>query len=343
MTNRMNIPNKLFAKALVAFAIVLGATFSSFSSFAQEEEKGINYSAQLDTNVIVIGDQINLLLSIEQPKSLRVEFPVFMDSIGSGVEIIKQSPQDTIPLENGNIKVNKNFLITSFDDGVHKMNPFEFKIHDENLMNIIRTDTMLLGVKTFDIDTSKANFDIVMPIHTPIAFAEIAPWVFGGLIVAALIVLLILYLRKRKKNQPLFVKAKPAEPAHIIALRKLDEIKKQKLWETGKVKQFHSELTDTIRYYLDERFQLSTQESTTDEILKAVNAVEVNSDWHAKLKDILERADLAKFAKFTPLQDENELSLKFAYKIIETTIVEEAPAKEEKESIAVEETKKEEK
>ncbi len=339
----MNIPNKLFAKALVAFAIVLGATFSSFSSFAQEEEKGINYSAQLDTNVIVIGDQINLLLSIEQPKSLRVEFPVFMDSIGSGVEIIKQSPQDTIPLENGNIKVNKNFLITSFDDGVHKMNPFEFKIHDENLMNIIRTDTMLLGVKTFDIDTSKANFDIVMPIHTPIAFAEIAPWVFGGLIVAALIVLLILYLRKRKKNQPLFVKAKPAEPAHIIALRKLDEIKKQKLWETGKVKQFHSDLTDTIRYYLDERFQLSTQESTTDEILKAVNAVEVNSDWHAKLKDILERADLAKFAKFTPLQDENELSLKFAYKIIETTIVEEAPAKEEKESIAVEETKKEEK
>ncbi|MUP38987.1 hypothetical protein [Labilibaculum euxinus] len=343
MTNRMNIPNKLFAKALVAFAIVLGATFSSFSSFAQEEEKGINYSAQLDTNVIVIGDQINLLLSIEQPKSLRVEFPVFMDSIGSGVEIIKQSPQDTIPLENGNIKVNKNFLITSFDDGVHKMNPFEFKIHDENLMNIIRTDTMLLGVKTFDIDTSKANFDIVMPIHTPIAFAEIAPWVFGGLIVAALIVLLILYMRKRKKNQPLFVKAKPAEPAHIIALRKLDEIKKQKLWETGKVKQFHSDLTDTIRYYLDERFQLSTQESTTDEILKAVNAVEVNSDWHAKLKDILERADLAKFAKFTPLQDENELSLKFAYKIIETTIVEEAPAKEEKESIAVEETKKEEK
>ncbi|WP_461629890.1 hypothetical protein [Labilibaculum euxinus] len=343
MTNRMNIPNKLFAKAIVAFAIVLGATFSSFSSFAQEEEKGINYSAQLDTNVIVIGDQINLLLSIEQPKSLRVEFPVFMDSIGSGVEIIKQSPQDTIPLENGNIKVNKNFLITSFDDGVHKMNPFEFKIHDENLMNIIRTDTMLLGVKTFDIDTSKANFDIVMPIHTPIAFAEIAPWVFGGLIVAALIVLLILYLRKRKKNQPLFVKAKPAEPAHIIALRKLDEIKKQKLWETGKVKQFHSDLTDTIRYYLDERFQLSTQESTTDEILKAVNTVEVNSDWHAKLKDILERADLAKFAKFTPLQDENELSLKFAYKIIETTIVEEAPAKEEKESIAVEETKKEEK
>ncbi|PKQ64445.1 hypothetical protein BZG02_06450 [Labilibaculum filiforme] len=343
MTNRIKIPNNGFAKALFAFTIVLGATFSSFSSFAQEEGKDLNYSAQLDTNVIVIGDQINLKLSIEQPKGLFVEFPVFMDSISSGVEIINQSPQDTTTLENGNIKVNKNFLITSFNDGVHKMNPFEFKIHAENLMNIIRTDTMLLGVKTFEIDTSKANFDIIMPIHTPIAFAEIAPWAFGGLLLVALIILLLLYLRKRKKNQPLFVKVKPSEPAHVIALRKLDEIKKQKLWETGKVKQFHSDLTDTIRFYLDERFQLSTQESTTDEILKAVNKVEVNSDWHTKLKEVLERADLAKFAKFTPLQDENELSLKFAYKIIETTIVEETPAKEEKETTAVEETKKEEK
>lgn len=342
MTNIIDIPAKYIAKVLFAFAIVFGAVFSSFSSLAQEEEKGINYSAQLDTNVIMIGDQINLLLSVEQPKGLRIEFPVFMDSIGSGVEIIKQSLQDTIPLENGIIKVNKNFLITSFDDGVHKMNPFEFKIHDENLLNIIRTDTLFLGVKTFDIDTSKANFDIIMPINTPIAFTEIAPWVFGGLIVAALIVLLLLYLRKRKKNQPLFRKVKPTEPAHVIALRKLDEIKQQRLWEIGKVKQFHSELSDTIRLYMDERFQLSTQESTTDEILKAVNSVDVNSDWHAKLKEVLERADLAKFAKYTPLQDENELSLKFAYKIIETTIVEEAPPKEE-ELPALEEVKKEEK
>lgn len=343
MTNKINIPYQMIAKRLFVLVLVLGATFSSFSSFAQDEDKGINYSARLDTNVIVIGDQINLLLSVEQPKGLKIEFPAFKDSIPSGVEIIQQNPQDTIPMEDGQIKVNKNFLITSFDDGVHKMNPFEFKIHEDNLMKIIRTDTLLLGVKTFEIDTSKANFDIVMPIHTPIAFAEIAPWLFGGLLAVALIVLLILYLRKRKKNQPLFVKVKPAEPAHVIALRKLDEIKSQKLWETGKVKEFHSELTDTIRFYLDERFELSTIESTTDEILAAVKSVDQQSEWHVKLKEVLERADLAKFAKFTPLQDENELSLKYAYKIIETTIVEVIPDEEKaKEETAVDDARKKE-
>ncbi len=328
MTNKINIPYQRLAKRLFVLLLVLGATFSSLSSYAQEVDKGINYSARLDTNLIVIGDQINLLLSVEQPKGVKIEFPAFKDSIGSGVEIIQQNPQDTIQMESGNIKVNKNFLITSFNDGVHKMNPFEFKIHEENLMNIIRTDTLLLGVKTFEIDTSKANFDIIMPIHTPIAFAEIAPWVFGGLLLVAIIVLLFLYLRKRKKNQPLFTKVKPKEPAHVIALRKLDEIKHQKLWETGKVKEFHSELTDTIRFYLDERFKLSTIESTTDEIITAVKSVDQESEWHVKLKEILERADLAKFAKFSPLQDENEMSLKYAYKIIETTIVEVIPEEE---------------
>lgn len=343
MTNKINIPYQMIAKRFFVLLLVLGATFSSLSSYAQDEDKGINYSARLDTNLIVIGDQINLLLSVEQPKGVKIEFPAFKDSIGSGVEIIQQNPQDTIPMEGGHIKVNKNFLITSFDDGVHKMNPFEFKIHEENLMNIIRTDTLLLGVKTFEIDTSKANFDIIMPIHTPIAFAEIAPWVFGGLLLVALIVLLILYLRKRKKNQPLFAKVKPTEPAHVIALRKLDEIKHQKLWETGKVKEFHSELTDTIRFYLDERFELSTIESTTDEILAAVKSVDQQSEWHVKLKEILERADLAKFAKFTPLQDENEMSLKYAYKIIETTIVEVIPEEEKVQEVAtVDEAKKKE-
>ncbi|WP_372752427.1 hypothetical protein [Labilibaculum sp.] len=342
MTNKIDILNSRIAKALFAFVILLGTTLSSFSTFAQEDEKGIKYGVQLDTNMIAIGDQINLLLSVEQPKDLRIEFPVFSDSIGSTVEIIKQFPQDTVPMENGKLKVNKNFLITSFEDGVHKMNPFEFKIHKDDLMKIIRTDTLFLGVKTFDIDTTKANFDIVMPIETPISFSEIAPWLFGGLLAVAIIVLVIIYLRKRKKNQPLFVKAKPAEPAHVIALRKLDEIKKQKLWETGKVKEFHSELTDTIRFYLDERFHLSTQESTTDEILEATKSVDTDSEWKENLKEILELADLAKFAKLTPLQDENERSLKYAYKIIETTVVNVSPP-EEKEETTSKETIKEEK
>ena len=312
--------NNLLFKNLAIAAILVGALISSKTTIAQDSGS-INYGVKLDTNVIVIGDQINLQLSIQQPKDARIGFPVFSDSIVNGVEIIKQSPQDTTVIDDNQIKVNKNFVITSFDGGVYKLKPFEFQIYGENVNNIIRTDTLLLGVKTVQIDTTKGNFDIVMPIQTPVSFMEIAPWLIGGLLFIALIVFLIWYFRFRQKDQPLFAISKPMEPAHVIALRKLDEIKQQKLWQGGKTKQFHSELTDTIRLYLDKRYNLSTLESTTDEILLAVQSVEVNNDWHTHLREILERADLAKFAKFQPLPNENERSMQYAYQIVESTIL----------------------
>jgi hypothetical protein len=322
----INILTKAFALTLI-FASV----FFSQHSIAQNDG-GINYGVKLDTNVIVIGDQINLKLSVDQPKGLRIGFPVFSDSIVNGVEIISQTPQDTINNEDGTIKVDKNYTITSFDGGVYKLKPFEFQVYG-SVNQILRTDTMLLGVKTMQIDTTKGNFDIVMPIQTPISFAELAPWILSGLLVIALIVFLIWYFRFRQKDQPLFAISKPIEPAHVIALKKLDEIKQQKLWQGGKVKQFHSDITDTIRTYLDERYNMSTQESTTDEILQAVSSVEVNNEWHATLREVLERADLAKFAKFQPLPNENERSMKYAYQIVESTIlIEKEEEKNEDES-----------
>jgi hypothetical protein len=327
MTKKI-LMHKFLKRTFTLAMIGVSALLISFQASAQDD--GINYSVQLDTNMIAIGDQINLNLSVEQPKGLMVAFPVFSDSIVNGVEILKQFPQDTVKMNDGLIKVNKNYTITSFDGGVYKLKPFEFKIHDQNTWKAVRTDTLLLGVQTPKIDTTKANFDIVMPIHTPVSFAELAPWGLGGLLFIALVVFLIWYFKYRKADEPLFAAAKKLkEPAHVIALRKLDEVKKEKLWQTGKVKEFYSELTDTIRIYLDERYQLSTVESTTDEILTAVKSVEVNNNWHSNLREILERADLAKFAKFKPLPDENERSLKYAYEIVENTILVE---KEEKES-----------
>lgn len=328
MANKIITPKIFLIKTITAFTFLLSMVVFTQSSLAQDN-KEINYSVKLDTNVIVIGDQIKLQLSVEQPKDIKIGFPVFSDSIVNGVEIINQFPQDTSILSEGKIKVDKNFLITSFEGGVYKLKPFELQVYDKNSIKVFRSDTLLLGVHTMQIDTTKANFDIVMPIETPLSLTEIAPWLLGAILFITLIGFLIWYFRFRKKDQPLFTTAKPDEPAHIIALRKLDELKKEKLWQSGKIKMFHSKITDTIRLYLDKRYNLSTQESTTDEILAAVNSVEVNNDWHRNLREILERADLAKFAKFQPLPDENERSLKYAYQIVENTILVEKEKDEE--------------
>ena len=330
---------KQFQKSLLllSFALLLNP------AMAQNNEDGLTVNVALDTNVIAIGDQINLKLSIDQPKDIIVNFPVFTDSITENIEVIRQWPLDTTKNKDGSFKVNKRYLITSFDGGVHKIPPFVFKLNGANINNIIRTDTLQLGVRSFEIDTTKANFDISMPIHTPVSFAEIAPWAGGGLLLIVLLFAAYYFYRRYKRNLPFFKVEVPAEPAHVIALRKLEEIDSLKLWQTGKIKQYHSDLTDAVRNYLDERFDLATLESTTDETMDAVSEDIMHKDLIADLKIILERADLAKFAKFQPLPDENQLSLKYAYRIVEKTLIKEVVVEEpEEESEPAELTKEEE-
>jgi len=335
----LQLIKKQFKKSLllVAFALLLSP------AIAQNQGEGLKVSVALDTNVIAIGDQINLQLTIDQPQGLNVHFPVFTDSITKNIEIIRQWPLDTTKKKDGSVKVNKKFLITSFDGGVHKIPPFIFKLNGANINNIIRTDTLQLGVRSFEIDTTKANFDIAMPIHTPVSFAEVAPWAGGGLLLIVILFAAYYFYRRYKSNQPLFKAEVPAEPAHVIALRKLEEIDGQKLWQTGHIKQYHADLTDTVRNYLDERFGLATLESTTEETMDAITEDIMNKDLISDLKVILERADLAKFAKFQPLPDENQLSLKYAYRIVEKTLIKETVKEEtEEESEPVELTKEEE-
>ncbi len=287
--------------------------------------------AKLDTNVIVIGDQINLQINVEQPKDLQLVFPIFSDSIVKGVEIIKQTEQDTTMLENGAIKLSKNYTITSFESGLYKIKPFQFQISG-NQQEIIHTDTLFLGVQGIEVDTTKGNFDVVMPIQTPVSFEEIAPWLLGGFLGLALLVFVIWFFWFRPKERKLFFKPKIVEPAHVIALRNLDRIKQQKHWQKGKLKLFHSELTDVIRTYFDQQYQLSTQESTTDEILRDVREILADKkSSFEQLKEILERADLVKFAKFQALPDENERSLAYAYQIVEKTMPIEKDETENKE------------
>ncbi len=323
---------------LLSFALLLNP------AMAQNNDNGLTINVALDTNVITIGDQIHLNLSIDQPEGIAIDFPTFNNNITENIEIIRQWPLDTSLNKNGNIKLNKRYLITSFDGGIHKIPPFAFTLNGENINKIIRTDTLMLGVNSFEIDTTKSNFDIAMPIHTPISFAEIVPWAMGVLLFILILLTAYYFYRRYKRNQPLFKAKIPEEPAHVIALRKLDEIDNQKLWQAGKVKQYHSDLTDAIRNYLDNRFNLNTLESTTDETMHLISEDIMPKDAITDLRIILERADLVKFAKAQPLPDENQMSLKYAYRIVEKTLVKKTEIEDvdETESDPVELTKEEE-
>ena len=146
--------------------------------------------------------------------------------------------------------------------------------------------------------------------------------------------------KKHKTNTPVVVhKAKPLPP-HVIAMTALDNLAEKKLWQNGRDKEFHTELTDILRQYIEARFGVAAMEKTSDEILDELyELAESQKASLANLKQILSIADLVKFAKYHPYADENQLSFVNSRMFVEQTkkVEVEEPGKEKPEEESAEE------
>ncbi|MFO7864345.1 MAG: hypothetical protein R6U85_10120, partial [Salinivirgaceae bacterium] len=282
--------------------------------------------ASLDTTMMLIGDHVEFALSAEVPSDARVTFPVLTDTLIDKIEIIRNLPFDT--LLNGDVKtIRKPYIITGFDSGSYEIKSFKIAVkYAENHTDTLHTNPVYLGVMTFNIDsTARAIADIKKPIETPLTFneflTEYAIYYGLAILILALIFTLWWYYKKQQKNkmeEP--VKQKPREPAHVIALRELDELQAKKLWQKDKIKLHYSLLSEAVRKYLEYRFDVPALENTTGFITTYIenrNILDVENK--KKVDEILELADLAKFAKFTPLPDDNARTLDYAYQLVIST------------------------
>jgi hypothetical protein len=228
-------------------------------------------------------------------------------------------------------KLTQSILISSFDSGSHVIPPFYFKLKHNQIGDSIATKSLMFNVLTMKIDTTKGPVDIKTPYEAAITLKEIIPYILGIILVAAIIFFIFYYTRWKKKNVPLFNKPeKPKEPAHVIALRQLDHIKAQKLWQQEKIKQYYSEVADTIRAYIENRFDIPAMEQTSAETIGVFkqNKELIDGNSLNEIQHILSLADLVKFAKYTPLPDDNNLTLMNAYFFVNQTKKEEVKAPE---------------
>jgi hypothetical protein len=311
MRNILNIP-----------AIIL-LLFISAVSYGQE----IKPRALLDSNRILIGDQVRIHLEVEYPANFKIHFPNPADSLAEFVEIVERLPLDSVSVSNDRKKLYQEFIITSFDSGVHSIPPFLFTYNLNGKIDSVKSNPLLLYVYTLPkldslMKALKGPIDIKPPIEAPIIFKEIAPWIMGSLLVLAFIFLILYSLRRRKNNKGFFtLPQKPKEPAHVIALRGLDRIKEEKIWQHGKIKLYYSEITEVLRQYIENRFDIQAMEMTTDETVSVFKYRRslVDEKSFENLKKILTLADLVKFAKYEPLPDDNNMVLVDSYFFVNQT------------------------
>ena len=254
----------------------------------------------LDTSVIRIGEQTKLSISCNFEKGESFVWPNFNDTIISGVEIIERTKVDSTETKD-TITISQQFIITAFDSGNYYLPPIIFN-------ETQKAEGLILNVKTIELADDAELKDIKPPINAPYGWSDIWPFLLGILLVILIYFLLKKYVFVKKKTE---VKRKPKIiiPADVIALNELATLKDKELWQSGKLKQYHSEISEILRTYLEDRFQILALELPTYDILQSLRNKGMQSEDLHTLTTILQRADLAKYAKSKPTDAENDESM----------------------------------
>lgn len=294
-------------------------------TFAQSE---VSINLITTKNKLEIGEPLSVKLTIDFPakhSNKQIVLPIVTDSakLGEGIEIWETTqPIDTL-LENNSgdfIKhIEQEFTIATFDTGMVDLNPLKAIIGAETFYSNAITLTVLNPTLAKDAKLKDLKPIIEDPFTTwekIIMWLEIYWWVILIIVLVPILVLLVIYILK---NRPEKIEIKEIIPLNVRTLDQLDKIEAEKLWQNGKYKLYHSEVTGVIWKYLSERYQIATFEKTSDEILKQLKYKAVSNDQYIQLQKLMQLADLVKFAKTIPTPQDNESALVIAREFIHTT------------------------
>ena len=327
----------------ITLLLVIGACFGA-------RAQSIQVNARFDSTTIIVGDQVKLLIELERQKDVRVQFPAWTDTLTRNIEIIEVQRLDSVQTANGMMRYTQDIVVTSFDSGRHVLPPIRFPFVADGYADTIATLPLFLDVFTMPLDSTQNIADIKPIYKIPIGWEDVWPWLlgFGALLLVAAVIGFIIYaIIRRRNNKPIFGPPKPVEPAHITALRELDKLRGEKLWQTNRTKDYYTRLSDIVRTYIEGRFGVAAMEMTSDEILKGLRGADFeDNNLVERLRKLFSLADLVKFAKAEPLPDENETSMLDGYLFVNNTkieVVAEQSDAEKKEDENVVETDKEEK
>lgn len=282
---------------------------------------GIVVSAQMDSAQLWIGDQTQLHLSATTTNNEEVVFPQYEESLTEGLEIVGRTERDTTKQSDGSMVIRQNLTITAFKDSLFFIPPIPFVSGSDT----IYTEPQSLNViQPFEIDSADNAITDIKPIYkAPIWWWGILRWVLlaiGIIGIGTGAYFIVRYIRKKIGAKEATEQTNPEllRPADEVALERLNKIKEQKIWQQGRTKEYYTELTDVLRYYMARRFEVTTQEKTSEEILDKMKAL-IEKDLYTDLKRVLTLADLVKFAKWHPEAEENEQALRFAFRFVEET------------------------
>lgn len=298
----------------------------------------VTVEAKFDSAGIFIGQRIGMTLEVSADAKKDVVLPEWdsLQQIVPGVEFVRADKTDTSYVNEGKrMLLTRRYYFTSFDSALYLIPEMQVMVDEKPY----KSKKLALKVLTLEVDTlhSDSVFGMKAELAPPFMWEE---WriVLISFVLALLIAGLIVYVAYRlKHNKPILrrIRKKRHLPPHKVAMEKIEQIKEEKIWQSDDSKEYYTQLTDTLRQYINERYGFNAMEMTSYEIIEKLQEVNDESAI-AELRELFQTADLVKFAKYNTLINENDRNLVSAIEYINQTKLEEPEQKPEPEVIVVE-------
>lgn len=259
---------------------------------------------KVDTTAIKIGEPIQYSIRAITKKDSKVLFPDG-NTLGP-LEILESYPVDTINKDDV-YELIKKYELTQFDEGTFSVPQLPIIIDSK----LFKTDSIQIHVQNVVVDTLKTPLYDIKNISSTGAAPSTLWYYLFFLILSLLIGLAVYIIIKKRQDQNLTEDDKYSTPFEK-AVSKLQLLEAKKDWTRGNAKPYYSDMTDIARAFIEDTFGISARELTTFETITILKNtlkdknIKIDAKIIKEFKRVLDTADLVKFAKSQP--SENEIS-----------------------------------
>lgn len=287
------------------------------------ESYGQEIQAIVGKDRIEIGEQFTYELRVEMPKNSVFTWPDPKADTINEFEILLRTDIDTVAKKTV-WELSQTWTLTSFDSGFFVIPPL-FLIWGTDTFT---TDPVLIQVDLPEVLEDVPIYEIKDIQKAPFNWLPLLWWSMGLLLAAALIYLLIKYLKKKPVAIPIQKQA-PEKPAEEEALQALRQLRKDALWQEERFKEHYDALTNVLKLYIKRRYGIPALEYTSDQLIVAIKAKGIDAGLSASFKTLLTASDMAKYAKGKTdmLTAETLISVVEEY-VIATTPKQETPTRD---------------
>jgi len=246
---------------------------------------GQEVTASIDRDSLLIGEQIELQLSASADPEDLILFPEGQTFYP--LEVVNESGIDTLS-KRPQLSLRKTYKITQFDAGDYLIAPQQITIN----RTPYTTEAIPVRINDVVVDTTAQGLYDIKPLGQKVSEPK-GYWPY--VLIAALVAIgLFIYFKRSREKKRII---SPFEEA----INSIDSLKQIEVIESASI---YYSATSIFKTYLHRRLSLSTEQRTSKELIGILDSLGKNEPYYEQtkeqqtgLKELLNRAELYKFAK----------------------------------------------